>query len=416
MSLSLILVLLLALRLLAISRGLRHFAEAVERMESVPAEGPHKNWSGAELARLVGAHNALIAEMERLSWTRAEYHDQIEALLGNLDEAVAMVDQDNRVISSNRAMKQLAGIEADSVGQRIDHLIRGTQFLEFADEVRREGRGVRRGIEARIGHAHHWLEVSAAPLTGKRRAQDSDMLLIFQDVTRRRKLERMRTEFVANVSHELRTPVTVIKGFAETLVQDGPVLPEEEKNRFLEKIIRNSERLNRLLEDLLLLSRLESAEMAIEPEVFSLKKFMEDFRQNWILDHPESRKTLILDLPEQLTIRADPLRLSQLLTNLCNNADRHASQATEIRISATGKEGGVQLSVEDNGEGIPEEDLPHIFQRFYRVDKGRSRDSGGTGLGLAIVKHIVARHAGTIRAKSKPGQGTRMEIFLPAGN
>jgi signal transduction histidine kinase len=210
--------------------------------------------------------------------------------------------------------------------------------------------------------------------------------------------------------------VTVIKGFAETLIEDEAILTPEEKTRFLKKIRSNSERLHNLLQDLLLLTRLESTEMVLQLEDFSTGEFLQELTESWESVLEEGGQKLILDLcPGNDCVRADPLRLSQVMTNLLENAVRHARGFTEIRISTRLQDGGVVISVADDGVGIPEKDLPHVFQRFYRVEKGRSRESGGTGLGLSIVKHIVVQHGGEIRARSGKGRGTTIEVFLPAG-
>jgi two-component system phosphate regulon sensor histidine kinase PhoR len=367
------------------------------------------------LDQLTSGINNLLNERDTMSGAGQAYHSQIQALLGNLREAVVMVDHDNTIVSVNPALRELTGTEEDPAGKRLDMLIHGTAFLEFIQRVQKTGKGQFTEIKVLIGNASRWLEVSAAPLDKKPGQGSQYTLFIFQDITRQKQLEKMRSEFVANVSHELRTPVTIIKGFAEALKEDDDVLEPAEKKRFLEKIERNTERLDHLLQDLLLLARLESTDSVLQLESVSLQDFLKDFVEHWTATPDMGALKSILDVEGSVTIPADPLRLSQVLTNLLENVRRHAKGATQVRISTRISGEFLVLAIEDNGMGIPEKDLPHIFQRFFRVDKGRSRESGGTGLGLAIVKHIVAQHGGEIRARSREGEGTCVEVLLPLG-
>lgn len=224
----------------------------------------------------------------------------------------------------------------------------------------------------------------------------------------------MRTEFVANVSHELRTPVTIIKGFTDTLLEDGPELSAEEQAHFLGKIRANSERLSSLLQDLLLLSRLESTHSVLQRERISVSKLVREVISHWQGGLEDPPWTLRVDLAEgNDVVYIDSLRFSQVLINLLENILRHAGDFREIRIRTEILEDGVQVWVADDGSGIAAKELPHIFERFYRIDKARSRETGGTGLGLSIVKHIVQQHGGRIEAHSEPGQGTRIGVFFP---
>ena len=269
-------------------------------------------------------------------------------------------------------------------------------------------------MEIQLQKGTCWLEVSAAPLQDSASGTNKYTIFVFHDITRQKRLEKMRTEFVANVSHELRTPVTVIKGFAETLIEDDSILKKEERMRFLEKIQRNAERLHSLLLDLLLLSRLESTELVLHREKIVLPELLEEICEGWrpVVEQDGGRLELQLD-PKAGVLFADPLRISQVINNLIENAHQHARDYTMLRILTRAGKEGIHLAIVDNGSGIPEDELPHVFQRFYRVDKGRSRDSGGTGLGLSIVKHIVAQHGGEITPMSNKGEGTRIDIFLP---
>lgn len=342
--------------------------------------------------------------------------EQIEALLGNLREAVVMTTVGGRILTANAAFLELIDRQHLTTVDRLDTYIGGTAFREFLNELGPASPIHRREIEVQIGKVKHWLEISVAPIT-EEGASGPATLFVFHDISRQKKLEQMRTEFVANVSHELRTPVTVIKGFAETLLEDDAVLSGEERSRFLQKIGSNAERLDALLRDLLLLARLESTEMVLHRERTSLSGLLKDLVANWQPQIETGNRRLLLDFAAgDDAVLVDPLRLTQVMNNLVENSLRHARDFTEIRISTMLEPGGIRLVFADNGSGIPEHELPHIFQRFYRVDKGRSRDSGGTGLGLSIVKHLVQHMGGQLELDSREGVGTRAAMVFPTAS
>ena len=420
MSLLVIILLLLCaylfLRLRATGRIIGQLVEAAERRDPLLLEEDSALIRTFRLDQLVKTFNRLVAENAQFSGTGHEYHEQIQTLLGNLREAVVMVDRDDVILSANRAFGELTGTADSPKGQRLDSFLAGTAFIEFVNRLRLDRQPRHDVLEVEINHRERWLEASAAPLTESAGEDGNYTLFVFQDITRQKKLEKMRTEFVANVSHELKTPVTVIRGFAQTLLEDDAELSPEERLRFLQKILGNSERLHSLLQDLLLLSRLESTEMILKREDLSLSAFIRELVENWQAAHGESCR-LELELEEGPdTVHADPLRLTQVINNLLENALKHGAGQTRIRIRTRIGTQSIEMEVEDDGAGIPEKDLPHIFQRFYRVDKGRSRESGGTGLGLAIVKHIVGQHGGEIAAWSRKGEGTRITITLPTAD
>jgi len=369
---------------------------------------------GARLEEVIREMNRLIEQNVEVTNSGQEAFAQIQTMLGNLREAVLMVDPESIIRMANPAFEELVAISSDPLGKRLDLFIKGEGFHEFLREVRESGEGRRKELEVEVSSGKRWLEVSAAPLQESMASDEAFTLFVFHDVTRQKRLEQMRTDFVANVSHELRTPVTIIKGFADTLIDDREDLTTEEEVRFLKKIRNNSERLHNLLQDLLLLSRLESAEMVLQLEKLTVPEFIAEVIETWDPVQAEAKRKLVMEISgNEDVILADPLRLTQVLTNLLDNVLRHAKGFDEIRIRSRPTDKGVWIAVIDNGQGIPERDLPHIFQRFYRVEKGRSRESGGTGLGLSIVKHIIVQHRGEIRARSENGKGTTIEFFLP---
>ena len=226
----------------------------------------------------------------------------------------------------------------------------------------------------------------------------------------------MRREFVANVSHELRTPLTIIKGFAETLIDDAGTLESDSRDRFTKKILNNADRLHVLVEDLLTISRLESKPEQIEPLAQPLKPLFEEVAENYRTRIDPATQAIELLVDDGVGIVFfDRYRIHQVLDNFIENAFRYAPDfkriVLEAKLDSERKE--VVCAVVDDGPGIPEKDLPHLFERFYRVDKGRSRERGGTGLGLSIVKHIIQLHGGGVSAESRLGEGTRMCFTLP---
>ena len=260
---------------------------------------------------------------------------------------------------------------------------------------------------------HRILEVNAMPLPLSDSLQG--IVLVLHDITELRRLEQVRAEFVANVSHELRTPLTAIKGYLETLLDESPVEPVTHR-RFLEVAHTHADRLGRLVNDLMNLSDIETGKVTLHLSPVHLSDVVNEV--SGIFEKEANKKgiTLVNHVPPELQAQADRDRLSQILVNLVDNAVKYTS--ANGRISFTVLSGGdaglVTLRVQDTGQGIPATDLPRITERFYRVDKARSREEGGTGLGLAIVKHLIQLHAGTFVIDSELGRGTTIDITLPA--
>ena len=230
------------------------------------------------------------------------------------------------------------------------------------------------------------------------------------------KEELARRDFVANVSHELRTPVSIIKGFSDSMIEDYPDLKEKQKKHFLEKIQRNAQRLHALVEDLLALATLERAEPSLKLEKLDFYALLRSAVENGIGYQTRLPTPIALDIPEEeLIIQADVQKLVSLIENLVENASLHAEGVTQIKVRARKESSApyVLCSIEDNGQGIPEEELSRLFERFYRVDKGRSRERGGTGLGLSIAREVVEAHGGEISASSLQGKGTSFSFRIP---
>lgn len=375
------------------------------------SHGRGLRWMGVET--LQDLINQLVSEHREWSEAERGYLEQIHATLGSLREAVFIVDSENVVVMGNEALKELLSLRENPVGRRLESIIQGPQFFDYVQGIRAGQAAGFFVLEVTVGRQTRWFEVTGSRLPERKEEKGLLALFVLHDITKQTRLERVRTEFVANLSHELRTPVTIIKGFADTLIEDHDSLPSEERAYFLEKIQKNVGRLNQMLEELLTLSRLETNPGALQFELVSLHKIIaetvEPFRHR--LAANQSLELALADGND--TLMLDPMRVAQVIENLLENALRHAKGFTRLVISTEVKAGGVACRVTDNGQGIPNKDLPHLFERFYRVDKGRSRESGGTGLGLSIVKHIVQQHGGSVAAESRLGEGASMVFEIP---
>jgi two-component system phosphate regulon sensor histidine kinase PhoR len=406
----------LAVAVRALWRQNRRLASLSEAIKAGEAH-LHLEHSAGQLPAWRGlseAVNALVAENQSLQQQRTDQLTQLEATLGNLREAVLIVDESNYIHLANRALRDIFPAARNLVNLRLELIVRSVSFLDYVSATRNGQELPRQEFEINDGQSSLWIEASGAPIPspdGKSRWA----LFVIHDMTQQRKLERMRRDFVANASHELRTPLSIIKGYVETLVDGHQSMAPEDRDKFLKTIQRHSERLNAIIQDLLTISRLESATPGLQAEPVELAPLLEAFADDYrrrpnALDH-----ALVVEAGADLgVIHADPVRLNQVFSNLFENALKYTPKGSAVKLTAevlgTGE---IEIAVRDNGPGIPAADLPHIFERFYRVDKGRSRETGGTGLGLSIVKHLVLLHGGRVWAESEPGQGTAILIRLP---
>jgi two-component system phosphate regulon sensor histidine kinase PhoR len=328
---------------------------------------------------------------------------------------VLAVDDQERVIGLNQAGGHLLGQDPATVANRsIQEVGRNTHLTRLAQEIL-GGRGpLERDI--RLGtHTGRWLQVHATGLIGQD-ARPIGALLVMNDVTRLHRLETMRRDFVANVSHELKTPITSIKGFVETLLEDPPADPDELR-RFLQIVNKQADRLDSIITDLLALSRLEqdTDTGGIETHSLPLDSVLERILRDLQNLHPAEAARVELVCPEGLRTLINPPLLEQAVNNLLGNALKYSPPGSPVKLQCRREAGEVAIAVVDAGTGIAEEHLPRLFERFYRVDKARSRQMGGTGLGLAIVKHIAQAHRGRIEVTSRLGVGSTFTLYLPGG-
>jgi two-component system phosphate regulon sensor histidine kinase PhoR len=369
-------------------------------------------WFSTRLSKARVRHAAKIAEMaDGHAIALHEHKARMEAMLDSMIEGLVVLDARGRIALANRASESLFGFSRMMVGGTLLEAIRHHEVAALAARVGTEGAVLEHEVRLESPEPRV-LQISAVALRDPTGAA-AGAVLVFHDVTRLRELEGVRQDFVANVSHELRTPLSLIKSTAETLI-DGAKDDPAVATRFLEIIDKHANRLTLLIDDLLLLARLDSGRIDLKFQALPLRDAAQDSLDDFALIARGRGVTLENTVPDELVARADPERLRQVLSNLIDNAIKYGR--AEGRVTVGGRvltEGYVELSVRDDGPGIPAEAKARIFERFYRVDKARSREQGGTGLGLAIVKNVMQAHGGEVRVESAPGAGTTFFLKLP---
>ncbi len=325
-------------------------------------------------------------------------------------EGLLLLDSHRKIYLANRAFTEFFNLKTDLRGKTVVEVLRLHELDDLLLRVETEQQVF--GHEIKLPELNErWLQVNAAAITNSAGEREGT-ILVFHDLTRLKQLERQREEFVANVSHELRTPLSLIKGYVETLL-DGARDNPEVAERFLKIIERNTQRLDFLIQDLLTISALESGRMKLDLAPVNLHSLTEKVLGDLDSKAEAKKISLINELPE-LIANGDVNRLDQVLANLVDNAIKYGQNQGSVRVGGkTLTNGQLEVFVRDDGPGIPAESLDRVFERFYRVDKARSRDQGGTGLGLAIVKHIVHAHDGEVRCESVPGKGATFFFTLP---
>lgn len=338
--------------------------------------------------------------------------NRIQAILSSMADGVIAMDNWGRVILINPVVEDLFGITlAASRGKNILRVIRNYELEKLLNQALETGRSVQKQLQI-LTPEPRVFRVHVTPLQNSG-VDRGGVVALLRDITERKRLEEMRSEFVANVSHELRTPLTSIRGFAETLL-DGALEDPKVARQFLEIINTETERLSRLIDELLNLSKIEDRKSVPNRQPLEIEELIE---QAVAILQPHSQEkniTIKVDLPENLpVVQGDSDMLSQVLINLIDNAVSYTQPGGEIRIGAAAGQDELKVDVQDNGIGIPPESLSRVFERFYRVDKARSREQGGTGLGLSIVKHIIDAHRGSVQVESKVGKGSTFSFVLP---
>lgn len=365
-----------------------------------------------ESCRLAAAMNRMAIKLSELIEQETGQRSEIEAILGCMVEGLVAVDNDERVIRMNQAAAELFEVTGKPLpGRPIQEAIRQSELQHFVQRALE----YETPIEEELilpGPQQRYLHAQAAPLTGTGKERIG-VLIVLHDITRLRQLESVRRDFVANVSHELKTPITAIRGAVETLIDDDSA--DSASKRFLEIIFKQNNRLNALVEDLLDLSRIEqgvignSWDLQIDP----ILPVLENARlacESLLL---EKQIQLKIFCSQEIKARINQPLLEQAIINLLTNAIKYSEDGSRVVIEVAQLEEQISIRVRDFGCGIDEEHLPRLFERFYRVDRARSRNLGGTGLGLAIVKHVAHAHRGEVVVTSVPGEGSSFTILLP---
>lgn len=366
-----------------------------------------------ELAELAMALNQMAAQLRERIETVSRQRNELNAILSSMTEGVIAVGRDERILTVNATARRWFGLEEEGqLDGTLQEIIRKPRIHQCAVRMLADT-GPFEDEFSLPGMLERQVRLSASPLhdgAGKK----IGALLVLSDVTQLRRLEQMRSEFVANVSHEIRTPLTAIRGYAETLLHDTEIAPETAR-RFLEIMVRHAERLSALVEDILTLAGLEGAQA-------DRNAAMSELLLDTVIDAAmeaclpmAGSKQVVLDKRTEpdVRVRGNAMLLEQAVANLLDNAIKYSDAGAQVVVESVRIPSGVAVRVRDTGEGIAAEHHGRVFERFYRVDRARSRAQGGTGLGLSIVKHIAVLHQGEVTLESAPGQGSTFSILLP---
>ncbi|PLX87446.1 MAG: PAS domain-containing sensor histidine kinase [Desulfuromonas sp.] len=412
--------LLAALASLWVARRLSRPLEEMKRGAERFAEGDfaHRlpDYRGEEFDVLAGAMNQMADQLDERIRTIVRQRNEQEAVLACMVEGVLAIDKQETILRFNQAASSLLNLDPHAAGRRVREVLRKPDLLQFIDRSLSSQTPVEQHVTLMMDGQQRSLQAHGTPLRDAR-GREIGALLVFNDITRLQRLENIRKDFVANVSHELKTPITAIKGSVETLI-DGALNDAEHGQRFLAIIARQSDRLNAIIDDLLALSRIEQGEEreGIERQQASVPEIVQAALQACRIKADQRDISLELETPEQQMWFVNPRLLEQALVNLVDNAIKYSAQGQKVLVVIESNDEMLQIRVRDWGTGIAQEHLPRLFERFYRVDKARSRHLGGTGLGLAIVKHIVQAHHGHISVDSRPGDGSTFTITIPSND
>lgn len=368
-----------------------------------------------EIGELANAFNRVVSRLRERMETLSNERNRLSAILGSMVEGVIAVDRNERVVHMNQTAARMLHAEPQaSVGQPIWEITRLRGVVETISDALQSRDGITREANIVEPSRERVIDMHASPLSDQ---QDdiTGVVMVLHDVTELRRLETLRRDFVANVSHELKTPVTTIKGFIETL-RDGTLGDREKAEHFLEITARHADRLHAIIEDLLSLSRLEEQEAgpALLPrQEEALFEILQAAVQDCAPKVAARQINLTVTCDASLRALVNAPLLQQAIVNLLDNAMNYSKEGSTVRLEADRAGNDLTIRVCDQGVGIPQEHLPRLFERFYRVDKARSRQHGGTGLGLAIVKHICLSHGGHVSVDSTVGQGSTFTLHLP---
>jgi two-component system phosphate regulon sensor histidine kinase PhoR len=362
-----------------------------------------------ERAESARAHDeALARQREEIG---GQFQARQQALFNSMIEGILLLDRSGRIQMINESLRRYFDVSTDIRGLTIMEAFRWHELAALAARLQGDKKISDAELEIHRARRRFW-QVNAA-MVADHNGVEQGQLLVFHEITRLKELENVRSEFVGNVSHELRTPLSLIKGFTETLL-DGALKDPQQATRFLQKIDKHSDRLLFLIEDLLAISRLESGQVALNVQHIDLHDLAQRVLDDLAARAAARKTTLENQIAPRTTVWADADRLQQVLFNLADNAIKYGKSEGRVTVGAraAGSE-KMEVFVADDGPGIPPDSIVRVFERFYRVDRARSRESGGTGLGLAIVKHIVQAHGGEAWVKSELQKGATFYFTLP---
>jgi len=386
-----------------ISNRLRRIVGFAERVASGDLSARIAETGGDEIAQVAMALDRTARRLEENFASVKESRSQLEALLNSMTDGVIAVSPDMHVLWANQAITGIVH-RPPQIGTPVIELIRHPDFLSTLRAAL--GSKQRETTIATSLNGRRSFSVTAEPLP------DGGVVSVLHDISAIERVEKTRRDFIANVSHELRTPLTSIRGYAETLLETDS-LTDGNARDFLQVIRRNAERMSRLTEDLLVLARVESGEAKLDLQPHSAQQLVAESVSSMLETAKADDLELIVKPVPEVLVMADAYAVHQVFANLISNAIRYAASGKKIEVGSEEQLAAVEFFVRDFGPGIASEHLPRIFERFYRVDKARSRETGGTGLGLAIVKHIVLNHGGAVRVQSSLGHGSTFYFSIP---
>ena len=396
-----------------ITTPIRRMAAFTGKLRAGQRPAPMQMDSGDELAQLANDINHILEEQDEKVRLAQEDKSKLEAAFASMVEGALTLDRGNRIDQFNRSLRKMIGKRyEDILGKTPMEAFRSISLQDALLRFRESGQPVLQEIV--LGDENpRIIDVNITAIQGFP-GDEPKILMMFHNVTRLKQLERMRMDFVANVTHEIRTPLTAIIGYIETL-QQGAVHDREKAEKFLQTIYNNAQRLNRLVDDLLTLSNIEMGETKMQFREVAVAEVIGEVLKTVAPQAAAKKIAMEENLPEDVPlVRADRDRVFQILLNILDNAVKFTPEGGAIKITAAQKDGdSVVVRIADTGIGIPKNEIPRLGERFYRVEKTRSRDSGGTGLGLSIVKHLMAAHGGRMEIESNPGYGTTVSLFFP---
>lgn len=400
----------ISMRIGAPLRELREGAERFARGEldrRLPLSGPE------EISTLAEAMNSMAEQLDERIRTILRQQNELEAVLSSMQEGVLALDTEGVILNLNQTCATLLNLDrSKSIGRLVHEVVRKADLVQFVESALANSDTIEGEIQIH-GPQDRWLDAQATALHDSHQKRIG-VLIVLHDVTRLHRLENVRRDFVANVSHELRTPITSIKGFVETLLS-GALDDKENAERFLKIVLKQSNRLDAIIGDLLTLSRLEKeTDASARLELGSVHEVVSAAVEMCEKEAADKQIGITQQCEPDLTAEINSPLLEQAVMNLVDNAIKYSGAGSNIRVTAGRDQSAVVIRVEDEGCGIETRHLPRLFERFYRADKARSRELGGTGLGLAIVKHITLAHNGSVDVESRVGSGSTFTIRIPS--